>query len=285
MPLVSGLDILAPAFRDHYGVPAFSIHTPEMVDAVFTAAEHLRSPLLLQVGRRTVRQSGVEAACAWVRERAARSPMPAALHLDHAQDMTAILQGLRAGCTSVMYDGSDLPFAENVRRTQEVVRACHAVSVPVEAEVGRVSGVEDDISVQEAESRLATPAGCHRFVQETACDTLAPAVGSVHGLGGAGTPQLRLDLITAIAATVRLPLVLHGGSGLDPEQLAAAVRAGIAKVNLDTELRRLFAHSLRDALDEFAPQDDPRPALQRAEAALADQAETRIRQLGSAGRA
>ncbi len=284
MPLVSGLEVLEPARRGRYGVAAFSIHTPEMVDAVFAAAERLRAPLMLQVGRRTVRQSGVEAACGWVCQRAARSPVPAALHLDHAQDMTAVLQGLRAGCTSVMYDGSDLPFAENVRRTQEVVRACHAVGVPVEAEVGRVGGVEDDLSVDEAETRMATPEGCQRFVAETACDTLAPAVGSVHGLGTADPPRLRIELIAAIARAVQLPLVLHGGSGLDPAQLRAAIGAGICKINLDTELRRLFARELRDALEEFAPQDDPRAALLRAEAALTAAAEERVGQLGGAGR-
>ncbi len=285
MPLVFGLDVLEPARRGKYGVPAFSVHTPEMVDAVFAAAERLRSPLLLQVGRRTVRQSGVEAACAWVRQRAARSPVPAALHLDHAQDLTAVLQGLRAGCTSVMYDGSDLPFSENVRRTQEVVRTCHAVEVPVEAEVGQVGGVEDDLSVDEAEARLATPEGCQRFVAETACDTLAPAVGSVHGLGAADPPRLRIDLIAAIARAVQRPLVLHGGSGLDAAQMQAAITAGICKINLDTELRRLFAGVLRAALEEFAPQDDPQAALLRAEAALSAASAERIRQFGSAGRA
>lgn len=284
MPLVSGTDVLKPARRDGYAVPAFSIHTPEMVDAVFAAAEHLRSPLLLQVGRRTVRQSGVEEACAWVRQRAARSPVPAALHLDHSQDIVAVLQGLRAGCTSVMYDGSDLPFAENVRRTREVVAACHAVGVPVEAEVGRVSGVEDDLSVDEAESRLATPDGCRQFVEATECDTLAPAVGSVHGLGS-GPAHLHIDLIRAIGEAIPHPLVLHGGSGLDPEQLRAAIAAGISKVNLDTELRRLFGRELQAALAVYVPQDDPRPALIQAEQALTAAAEDRIRQLGSEGRA
>lgn len=284
MPLVAGSDLLPRARRDGYAVGAFSIHTPEMVDAVFTAAESLRAPVILQVGRRAVRNSGVEACCSWVRRRAAASPVPACLHLDHAQGLPVIVAGLRAGCTSIMYDGSELPFAGNIRETAQVVRLCHAVAIPVEAEVGRVAGVEDDLTVEEAESRLASPADCARFVAETGCDALAPAIGNVHGLSAA-VPHLRLDLLRGVAAAVALPLVLHGGSGLDPAQIRAAVGAGIAKVNIDTELRRAFLDGLALALPTYAPQDDPALALAAAAAAVALQVQERIRQFGSAGRA
>ena len=147
-----------------------------------------------------------------------------------------------------------------------------------------MSGVEDDLTVEEAEGRLATAELCVRFVQETGCDVLAPAVGSVHGLGQ-GVPHLRLDLLTSIAAVVDLPLVLHGGSGLDPQQLAGAIRAGVAKVNVDTELRRTFVQALGQALEVFAPRDDPRPALLAAESAVAEQVALRIGHFGSAGHA
>jgi len=284
MPLVSGDELLPRARRGGYAVGAFSIHTPEMVDAVFLAGEALRAPVILQVGRRAVRHSGLEACCGWVRARAAASPVPACLHLDHAQSLEAIVQGIRAGCTSVMYDGSELPFADNIRETAAIARVCRAAGVPLEAEVGRVAGVEDDLSVQEAEARLAGPADCARFVAETGCDALAPAVGNVHGLGGE-TPRLRLDLLRAVAAAVALPLVLHGGSGLDAGQMAAAAAAGIAKINIDTELRRAFVGGLGAGLAAFGPQDDPAPALAAGALAVRQQVEARIRDFGSAGKA
>lgn len=283
MPLVSSAELLPRARRDGYAVGAFSIHTPEMVDAVFTAAEALRAPILLQVGRRAVRYSGVDAPCAWVRARAAVSPVPACLHLDHAQSFEVIVRGLRAGCTSVMYDGSELPLQENARITAEVVRVCHAAGVPVEAEVGRISGVEDDISVQEAEARLAGPEESARFVADTGCDSLAPAIGSVHGLS-ADVPRLNLNRLRAVAAAVEVPLVLHGGSGLDADQLSAAISLGIAKVNIDTELRRAFVRGLQEALGTFGPQDDPAPALASAADAVRRMVEQRIVDFHSAGR-
>ena len=283
MPLCSALDLLPQARREGYAVGAFSIHSPEMVEAVFAAAEAARAPLLLQVGRRAIRHSGIEETCAWVRRRAARSPVPACLHLDHAEGLPAVVRGLRAGCTSVMYDGSELPLGENTRRTAAVVEVCHAAGVPVEAEVGRVGGVEDDLPVEAAEAALAGPADCARFVAETGCDALAPAIGSVHGLSGS-VPQLRLDLLRAIAAVVAQPLVLHGGSGLDPQQLRAAIAAGVAKVNVDTELRRAFVQGLRAGL-AAAAEDDPAPVLAAGAEAVRLQVALRITHFGSAGRA
>lgn len=284
MPLVSGEDLLPRARREGYAVGAFSIHTPEMVDAVFQAAEGLRAPVILQVGRRAIRYAGLSACCAWVRARAAASPVPACLHLDHAQSFELVVQGITAGCTSVMFDGSDLPFAENIRQTAALARVCRAAGIPLEAEVGRVAGIEDDLSVAEAEARLAGPADCARFVAETGCDALAPAIGNLHGLGAA-VPKLRLDLLRDVAAAVSLPLVLHGGSGLDPAQLSAAIGAGIAKVNIDTELRRAFVRGLGEGLAAHGPQDDPAPALRVAVDAVRQQVETRIHDFGSAGRA
>jgi tagatose 1,6-diphosphate aldolase GatY/KbaY len=284
MPLRSALDLLPRARAAGHAVGAFSIHSPEMVEAVFDAAEAAAAPVILQVGRRAVRNSGVEQCCAWVRERASRSAVPACLHLDHALDFDAVVRGLRAGCTSVMYDGAELPLAENARRTAEIVRLAHAAGVPVEAEVGRVGGVEDDISVEEAEARLAGPEACARFVAETGCDSLAPAVGSVHGLGS-GVPRLRIDLLRRIAAVVPLPLVLHGGSGLDGAQMRAAIGAGVAKVNIDTELRRAFVAGLREGLEAHGPTDDPALALAAGTAAVRAQVAARIADFGAAGQA
>lgn len=284
MPLVSSAALLPRARREGYAVGAFSIHTPEMVEAVFAAAEALRAPIILQVGRRAVKNSGVDAPAEWVRARAARSPIPACLHLDHAQSFEVIVRGLRAGYTSIMYDGSDHPLPENARITTEITRVCHAVGVPVEAEVGRISGVEDDISVEEAAARLAGPAESAQFVAATGCDSLAPAIGSVHGLSST-VPRLDLDRLRGVASVVDLPLVLHGGSGLDPAQLAAAIALGIAKVNIDTELRRVFIQGLQEALREHGPQDDPAPTLASAADAVRRQVQQRIQDFLSAGKA
>jgi ketose-bisphosphate aldolase len=287
VPVVSARELLEAARRRGYAVGAFSVHTPEMVEGVFRAAERLRAPVILQVGQRVIRQAGLRAASAWVLDRGRRSEVPACLHLDHSRDLRQVVEALEAGCTSVMFDGSHLPFAENVAATREVVELCHRRGVPVEGELGRIAGVEDRLQVAAGEAALTDPEEAARFVEATGVDALAPAVGSVHGLPPAGTavapPSLDLDRLAAIAARVAIPLVLHGGSGLLPETLREAIRRGIAKVNVDTELRRTFGEALRAALAPGA--DDPWGALDRATEALALVVGDKIAAFGSAGAA
>lgn len=284
LPLVGADGLLRAARAAGYAVGAFSVHTPEMVDAVFAAAEARGAPVLLQVGQRAIRHAGLQETASWVIARAARSPVPAALHLDHSRSWDQVVRALRAGCTSVMFDGSDLPFADNVAATAAVVRLAHAAGVPAEGEVGRVGGVEDDPSEDALAARLASVEQAVRFVQDTGVDSLAPAVGNVHGLSDR-IPRLDLGRLRVIGEAVAVPLVLHGGSGLDEAQLRAAVAAGVAKVNVDTELRHAFLSALRVAVNGPDHADDPYPALAEARRAVAELAQRRIDTFGSAGRA
>ncbi len=282
LPLVDAGSLLRAARAGGYAVGAFSVHTPEMVDAIFAAAEARQAPVLLQVGQRAIRHAGLAEVVGWVRSRARRSPVPAVVHLDHSRSWEQVVQALRVGCTSVMFDGSDLPWGENVALTREVVRLAHAAGVPVEGEVGHVGGVEDAPADAEAAAQLASVDQAVRFAAETGVDSLAPAVGNVHGLGDA-IPRLDLERLRAIGRAVALPLVLHGGSGLDAEQLRAAVAAGVAKVNVDTELRRAFIAALRDAVSQEQG-DDPYPVLAAAGRAVAALAGRRMDTFGSAHR-
>ena len=287
MAVTSCSDLLTAARRSGYAVGAFSVHTPEMVEAVLAAAESRQASVILQVGQRAIRQSGLREVCAWVLERATRSTVPVVLHLDHSRDPDQIADAVRAGCTSVMFDGSHLPFTENVAATAAVVRTCHAAGIPVEGELGRIAGAEDGVAVAAAQSHLAEPSEAVRFAEATGVDSLAPAVGSVHGLPPDGAPPPVLDMarLEAIAQAVRIPLVLHGGSGLPVATLRAAISTGVAKVNVDTELRRGLVRALQDALADEAARDDPYAVMARARHMLTEMIGRRIDDFGTSGRA
>jgi len=264
-------------------VAACSVHTPAMIDAVVQAAEETRSPVILQVGQRAIRYAGLGEMAAWVRLRAARSTVPVVLHLDHSHHFEQVVQAIREGFTSAMLDASDQPLDENIRQTREVVRVCHAAGVSVEGEVGRIAGVEDDVAVSAAQRALADVQEASRYVLETEVDSLAPAIGSVHGLGE-HLPELDWALLDRLRAAIPLPLVLHGGSGLPPDALARARANGVAKVNLDTELRRVFVRAVASA-QAFVAQDDPYPMMAQAATALRQHVRRRMEELGSVGRA
>lgn len=271
------------ARKDGYAVPACSVHTPGMIEGVLRAAEEARSPVILQVGQRAIRYAGLAEMAAWVRLRARKSPVPVVLHLDHSHAFDQVIVAIREGFTSAMLDAAEQPLAENIRRTSEVVRVCHAAGISVEGEVGRIAGVEDDVSVSAEQKALAGVDEALRFIAETDVDALAPAIGSVHGLGD-HVPELDWGLLDQLRAVVALPMVLHGGSGLPAATLARVAAGGIAKVNLDTELRRVFLRGMGEAGESVA-KDDPYPVLEQGVTKLAAHVRRRMSELGSVGRA
>lgn len=284
MALVSSTPLLSKARAEGYCIGAFNVHTLEMLQAVVEAAEETRSPLIIQSTVGTVKHLGADYIAAAATVAANRSSVPIALHLDHCSDFNIIMQCIRAGYTSVMIDASHDPFDKNVAETRKVVEAASAVGVNVEAEIGRVGGVEDDIVVDERDALLADPEECARFVELTSVHTLAPAIGTAHGIYK-GDPNIDFDRIGRIASRVSVPLVLHGGSGIPEDQVRRAVSLGMSKMNVATELRIVFSDAIKQVFANNPEENDPRKYMVPAKQALKAAAIEKMRLCGSIGKA
>ena len=276
MPLVGGRELLVAAERGGYAVPGFNVSNIELALGVLDAAAARRAPLLLQLNPANLEHfGGLTVAAASVRALAERADVPVAVHLDHGSSVAMLRAALQVGFTSLMYDGSTLPLERNIRETREAYAVALGAGLALEAELGHVGGREPGVLTSEAV--LTEPEAARRFVEETQVDALAVSVGTAHGLAG----EIDLQLVRELRdATSGLPLVLHGGSGVRGDQLREAVSAGIRKVNVSSELHAAFARAIASAAG-----DDPRPALMRGRAAVAEIATRRIDQLGAALRA
>ena len=282
--LISSTHLLQTARQNGYGITAFNVHTLEMLQAVVEAAEELQAPLILQTTVGTVKHLGPDYIVAAASAAAKRSSVPIALHLDHCTDYELIVQCIREGYTSVMIDASMHPFEENVRQTQDVVKVARAAGVNVEAELGKVGGVEDDIVVADEDALLADPDECVRFVELTGVPTLAPAIGTAHGIYK-GEPKIAFGKLEEIYRKVSLPLVLHGGSGIPEEQVKRCVSLGMAKMNVATELRIAFSDAIKKVFQANPDENDPRKYMVPAKAAVKELAQAKMRLTGCVGRA
>jgi tagatose 1,6-diphosphate aldolase GatY/KbaY len=284
MPLVSSTPLLQAARQNGYGIGAFNVHTLEMLQAVVEAAEETDSPLILQSTVGTVKHLGADYLVAAATTAANRSRVPIALHLDHCTDFAMIVRCIRAGYTSVMIDASMHPFEENVAQTKRIVDIAQAAGVNVEAELGRVGGVEDEIAVNENDALLADPHDCARFLELTHVPTLAPAVGTAHGIYK-GDPNIDFERIRSVADMVSVPLVLHGGSGIPEEQVKRCVLLGMSKMNIATEIRIVFSHAIKEVFTNNPDENDPRKYMIPAKKAVKAAAIDKMRMLGCIGKA
>lgn len=284
MSFVSSTPLLRHARENGYCIGAFNVHTLEMLQAVVEAAAETESPLILQSTVGTVKHLGPDYIAAAAQTAAKLHRIPIALHLDHCTDFNLIIQCIRAGYTSVMIDASHSPFDDNVAHTRKVVEVAKAAGVNVEAELGKVGGVEDEIVVGEEDATLADPLECKRFVELTGVDTLAPAIGTAHGIYK-GEPKIDFERIQAIAEVVSVPLVLHGGSGIPLEQVRRAVSLGMSKMNIATELRIEFSNAIKSVFDRNPEENDPRKYMVPAKQALKQMAIEKMRMCGCIGKA
>ena len=242
MSYVTSSWMLNDAQKRGYAVGAFNCENMEMVKAIIAAAETLRAPVMLQTTPSTIKYGTLDTFAAIVRAEAARASVPVCLHLDHGSSFELALQALNAGYSSVMIDGSKLPFEENIAVTARVAEAAKAIGIPVEAELGKVGGKEDDL-VAEADTNT-DPQEAKEFVARTGVTSLAVAIGTAHGFY-VGTPVLDKERLSRIRNVVDIPLVLHGASGLSDEDVKDCVARGICKVNFATELRKAFTDACR----------------------------------------
>lgn len=256
MPLVTTKQLLSDAQKGGYAIGAFNVENMEMVQAVLAAAEELRSPVIMQTTPSTVKYAGLDYFYANVRAAAERTDVPVVMHLDHGSSFELAMQALRTGYTSIMIDGSHGTFEENIAVSKAVADACHPSGVPVEAELGKVGGKEDDLDGGD-ENPYTDPRQAREFAEATGIDSLAVAIGTAHGVYK-GTPKLDVERLSEIRKVVEIPLVLHGTSGVPDEAVKECIRRGICKVNYATDLRIAFTRGVNQVLGEKPDTIDPK---------------------------
>lgn len=305
--LVNGNEILQKAHKEGYGVGAFNFVNFEMLNAIFMAADEAKSPIIVQASEGAIKYMGIDMAVGLVKILSNRYPhIPVALHLDHGTSFESCKKAVDAGFTSVMIDASHHPFKENLEMTKEVVQYAHSKGVSVEAELGRLMGIEDNISVDEKDAVLINPDEAEEFVKATKVDYLAPAIGTSHGaFKFKGEPKLDFERLEEVKRRTNIPLVLHGASaipdyvreaflatggdlkgskGVPFAFLQEAVKGGINKVNIDTDLRIAFIAEVRKVANSDNTQFDLRKFFAPAMESITKVMVERMGVLGSAGK-
>lgn len=284
MPLVPMTAFLEDAKKNKYAVGQFNLNNLEFTQAITEAAKAEKSPVIFGVSEGAMKYMGIEYTVAMARAAAESAGIPIALHLDHGSSFEVVMKCIRAGFSSVMFDGSHHPFEENIRLTKQVVEAAHAVGVSVEGELGTIGGVEDDLDVAEEDAALAKPEEAIRFWQETKVDYMAIAVGTAHGMYK-GEPKIHFDIIEEVAKNIEAPIVLHGGSGVPDEAIREAIKRGVGKINVNTENQVACTETIRKILAEKPNEIDPRKYLGPAREAIKQTVIEKIRLFGSSNRA
>ncbi len=260
MALVNTKKMLNDAKSNGYAVGAFNIHNLETLKAVVKAAYEMNSPLILQTTPGTIKYAGEDYIAAIAKVASEKYDIPIALHLDHGNSFDIVVRCLKAGYTSVMFDGSMLSYEQNVAATKKVVEIAHAVDVTVEAELGNIVGVEDDMYVNEDINAFTDPKMATDFVEKTGIDSLAIAIGTAHGLYK-GEVRLDFDRLKEIRRLIDIPLVLHGASGVPDNLVRKAIEFGINKLNIATELKIPFANAIKEIFENSPTESDPRKYL------------------------
>lgn len=282
MPLVNPLPAIKKAQEKRVAIAAFNIHNMESIQAVVEGAAEERAPVILQTTPGTLKHAGIAFVVANVKTSAELYDIPIALHLDHCTSLDIIAECIDSGYTSVMIDGSHLPYDENVALVRKVVDLASQKGVAVEAELGRIRGVEDGVETLRGEEAFTDPEEAKEFVTATGIDTLAVAIGTAHG-EYKGEPKLDFTRLLAIRELVDLPLVLHGASGVPDECLKEAIRRGICKVNIATELKIPMVEAIKSWFRENPTDNDPRNYMGAAKREIKKVVRHKIRLCGCSG--
>jgi len=304
--LVTNKDVLMPARQNGYAVGAFNINNLESLLAVNEAALEENSPVIVAVTPSAIKYAGLSYLSKIVRTAAESTSVPMSLHLDHGETFDTVQKCVEAGFSSVMFDGSFLKFEENVALTRKVVDLAHEKGISVEAELGRLAGVEES-TVEEKEAVLTDPNVAKEFIERTGVDALAVAIGTSHGAYKfKAEPKLDFERLKLIKERVNVPLVLHGASsvpqwiiekaskygaeltgarGIPEEHIKKAISLGISKINIDTDLRLAFTATVREVLANSPKEFDPRKILGPAKDAMKEVVKGKMRLFGSSGKA
>ena len=287
--LVSMKEMLEDARKNHYAIPAFDVSNYEMMKAVLEACEEERSPALLMGLGVDLVGKGLPLITSMVSEASKFFKVPVCFHLDHATDFEFIKSACDAGFSSVMFDGSILPFEENAKKTLEVVEYAHSKGVTVEAELGHVGNAmvgneADNVENEDPEDTLTLPEEVVKFVEITDVDALAIAIGTAHGVYKK-TPTLRIDRLDEITAVCDRPLVLHGGSGTPDDQMQNAIKHGITKINIYSDVVGAMNSALKNKLNSIEnPSTWPVFVFEDARKQMKEVVKNKLRTFGSSGR-
>ena len=249
--LMNMKEILAVAKEHRFAIPAFNISDWSMFIGIMDLCEETDSPVIIEIHPDELRFTGPDFV-AGVRERALKSPVPVCIHLDHCGDFGTIIHAIQCGFTSVMFDGAELSFEENIAGARKVVEAAHPVNVSVEAELGTIGSTNPaDLEGGSAKIIYTDPDDAAKFVEASGVDTLAVASGTCHGLYPANMkPELKLDILKEIAAKVDVPLVLHGGSNNPDKEIGESVTLGINKINISSDIKVAYFEKMREVLQD-----------------------------------
>lgn len=305
MPLIPLVQCLEEAQKGGYGVGAFNVNNMEQIQGIMRAARELRSPVILQASRGALKYTNFVYLKHLVEAAVEDNPdIPVVLHLDHGDSLETVKKAIDLGFTSVMIDGSHYPFEKNVEISKEVVDYAHRFGVSVEAELGTLGGIEEDVA---NEVQLTDPEQAAEFVKLTGCDALAVAIGTSHGAYKfKAQPKLAIDLVAEIFKRVQIPLVMHGASSVPPElaerinkyggdikgsfgvpiaSIQQAIANGVRKINVDTDTRMAMTGAVRQVLYEKPATIDPREFMSAARDAVYEVVKSRMIAFGSAGHA
>ena len=279
MSLINPLTFIKYCQSKGVAVAAFNVHNMETIQAVAEAAAEEDAPVIIQTTPGTLKHAGIPYIAANVKVAAEQFDIPIALHVDHCESYEMIKQCIQYGYTSVMIDGSKLPYLQNVSLVNRVVQLAKCAGVAVEAELGRIGGVEDQLSVDLREATFTVPEEAQAFVTATGVDTLAVAIGTAHGEYH-GEPKLDFDRLVAIRNLVEIPLVLHGASGVPDESIRKAISMGVSKINIATELKNPMVAAIRKCLADNPKENDPRHYMGAAKEAVKKMVKEKIRLCG-----
>lgn len=263
--LLNMKQMLSVAMENNFAVPAFNISDYAMLNGIVQAAQEMRAPVIIEIHPDELDHLGEEAVCA-IREMAHRTFIPMVIHLDHGSEFAQIVKAIRCGFTSVMIDGSALPFENNIDICRKVAETAHAVGISVEGELGTIGSTDAQTEGRENRIIYTNPEDAEIFAKRTGIDSLAVAIGTSHGLYPKGmVPRLRLDLLSEIKEKVKIPLVLHGGSNNPDEEIGNAVRRGINKVNISSDIKAAYHDRMREVLKDAKlrePGDIQKPCVE-----------------------
>lgn len=276
--LVTSKQIILNAKKGGYAIGCFNTSDLEITKAIVKAAESQKAPVIISTSEKAIGYAGLENLADITKNEAESASVPIALHLDHGQNVTTVEKCLQAGYTSIMFDGSSLPLEENELKTRHAVELSHHQNIPCEGELGHLgkAGVNS--------GDLTDPADVADYITRTGVDFLAVSIGSKHGNEGKDTEKLDIDLLAKISNETEKPLVLHGASGVRDDDIREAVKHGIAKINIDTDIRQTFVKSLQEAV-KGPNQNEPRDILTHVMEKIQKLVEEKIELFGSAGKA
>jgi len=306
MALTTNQKLLNLAKKSGYAIGAFNINNLEILQAIVSAGEAEKSPAIIAVSEGAIKYAGMPYLVSMVRIASEQTFIPLSLHLDHGTDLEVILSCIENGFTSVMIDGSHFEFEDNIGITKKVAEMASKRGVSVEAELGRLKGIEEKVSVSEKEAFLTDPEAAEEFVRRTGVHALAVAIGTSHGAYKfKGEVKLDFERLKEIAERVDIPLVLHGASGVPPsvlekaekfgaklpgakgipdDAIQKAISLGISKINIDTDLRLSFIGALREVLVDKPEEFDPRKILGPGREAIKQTVQSKMRLFGSSGK-